>query len=448
MSMTNICSGRSLLHCGVSVVVLVSIFVSGMVMAAGAEQAVHDEQHKLGAPQDLFYFAMQAGMDTVLLPPEEQHRRDTRANQLFFGPWQQARPRVKAAQFKDNLLKKARGYHMEKPWSQTAWNELLKAANVSGYPSPLGPAIVTRHTDLRAMPTASPLYLEPTTQAAMDFFDFFQYASLPLGTPVFVSHTSVDKNWLYVEYPLVPGWVRAGDVALVSKSFYKAYAHGSYAVAVQDNISLVFDSGHAAGTTHVGSVFPRAQGQDRILVPVRQEDGTARMESLSPPVGTVVPKPLTLTPANLARIGNVMLGQSYSWGGCDQLRDCSLTTRDLFLPFGLWLPRNSRAQLNSNAKKLTHLSPEARKAAILREGKPFMTLLGFPGHVGLYVGTYENEPVMLHNILGLRTSKAEEFYRHIIGKCTLSTLEVGKNDPQMALQETLLERLNAMRHLQ
>lgn len=446
MSMTNVCLSRFLLRCCAALlgVVLVSAAASGMVMAASA---VSNEQHTLGAPQDVLHFAMQAGMDTALLPPEEQNRRDTRANQLFLGPWQQSRPSVKTKQFTENLLKKARGYHMETPWNQTKWNALLTAANVSGYPSPLGPAIVTRHTDLRAMPTANPLYLEPTAQAAMDFFDFFQHASLPLGTPVYVSHASVDKNWLYVEYPLLSGWVRASDVALVSKSFCKAYAHGNCAVAVQDAVSLSFDSGQPAGTTHVGSVFPLAKEHDRILVPVRQEDGTARMESLSPPAGTVVPKPLKLTPANLAKIGNAMLGQPYGWGGSGQLRDCSLTTRDLFLPFGLWLPRNSRAQTNSNTKKLTQLSPEARKAAVLREGKPFMTLLGFSGHVGLYVGTYANEPVMLHNILGLRTNKAEEFYRHIIGKCTLSTLEVGKNDPHMELRETLLERLNSMRHL-
>ncbi|MEG2173286.1 MAG: SH3 domain-containing protein [Desulfovibrionaceae bacterium] len=448
--MTNFCVSRMVLRvCGL-MCALILICVSSPVMAVGDRaDSTPEAQNPLGAPQDLWYFAKQAGMDTVLLPLEEQTKRDARTNQLFFSPWQQGRPSVKAKQFQANLLKKARGYHGETPWSQAAWNTLLKVANVSGYPSPCGPAIVTRHTDLRAMPTAQPLYLEPTAQAAMDFFDFFQYASLPLGTPVYVSHVSADTSWLYVEYPLVSGWVRAEDVALVSKAFCRAYAHGSYAVSVQDAVPLVADSGELVGTSYVGSVFPRAQEPDRIFVPVRQADGTARVESLSPPAGTVVPKPLTLTPANLARIGTAMMGQPYGWGGCNQLRDCSLTTRDIFLPFGLWLPRNSRVQVNSGRyKKIDHLSPEARKRTVLHEAKPFMTLLGFPGHVGLYVGTYADQPVMLHNILGLRTHKAEEFYRHIIGKCHLSTLEVGKNDPQMELSETLLERLRALRHLE
>ena len=407
------------------------------------------EADVLAAPQDLALFAAQAGENRLLLSPAEQAQRDQKANSLFFGPLSQTRPSLHAKRFGTIFPRKPRGYHMDRLWTADEWNALIHQAHIEAYPTPKGPAVVTRHTDIRSMPTDRPLYLEPTPEPAVDFFDFFQLASIPLGTPVYVSHTSRDGQWLYVEYPLLNGWVRALDVAVITRSLSKAYANGRYAVVVRDQVSFVAADGSPLGTAHMGSVFPFAEGDaGPLLVPVREADGTARLERVLPPEGSVLPKPLPLTPANLALLGNRMLGQPYAWGGSGQNRDCSLAVRDLLLPFGIWLPRNSRAQTQSRgAANLARLSPQARKAHILRHGKPFLTLLGFPGHVGLYVGSHKGEPVMLHNILGLRTNTPETFYRHIIGRCVLSTLEAGKNVPQLLLEESLLQRLHNLRVL-
>lgn len=413
----------------------------------------------LRVPQDTAVFAAKIGPDKPLMTAELQATHDARSNRLFFGPWQMARPSVKAKQFQENILKKPRGYHLDTPWTAQDWALLHTNIQAGAYPTPQGPAIVVRHTDLRAMPTHEPLHLAPTPTLAMDFFDFFQYASLPLGTPVYVSHTSRDGQWLYIEYPLLTGWVRSADVAPVSRSFIKNYMNGNYAVVVRDNLRLVSksmdigekgNSGADLGTSHVGAIFPLAHKALplEILVPVRGADGTATVERVRPAEGSVQPKPMPLTPGALARLGNEMLGQPYAWGGSGQNRDCSLAMRDLFLPFGLWLARNSRFQVNSGSFiNVEKLSPEARLTKIVREAVPFMTLLGFPGHVGLYVGSYEGQPVMLHNILGLRTGNEEEMYRRIIGRCILSTLEVGKDVPEMQLEESLLERLRSVRTL-
>lgn len=403
-----------------------------------------------GVAQDLTPFAQQAGQDMLLLPLAEQAERDARSNQLFFSPWQQSRPSLSAKDFRGHILRKARGYCMDEPWSAQAWKSLTDNTNSVAYPAPRGPAIITRHADMRSMPTDKPLYLEPTTQAAVDFFDFFQHASLAWGTPVYVSHASADGKWLYVEYPLLSGWVRTTDVALVSRDAARSYAKGPFAVVVRDG-SPLDSAGQGGGDTkaYIGAVFPYADAaREEIIVPLRNSDGTARMVRVRPPHGVVLPKPLPLTPAALTELGNQMLGQPYGWGGIDRNRDCSLAMRDLFLPFGIWLARNSRTQVEVKPfRKLATLSSAERKATLVREGVPFMTLLGFPGHVGLYVGVQDGEPIMLHTILGLRTSNAEQYFRHIIGKGILSTLEPGKEQPALQLRETLLERMRAMRHL-
>lgn len=430
----------SRLLCGLAL----CLCLTSLPFSAGAAPS---EAAILRAPQNMEPFAEAAGRDRLLMPPEEQAERDRRSNQLFFSPWSQARPSLNAARFRDQLPRKPRGYNLDVPWSAEAWQALHHNIRAEAYPSPLGPAVITRHTDLRAMPTDAPQFMEPTPVPAQDFFDFFQYASLPLGTPVYVSHVSRDGQWLYLEYPLLSGWTRARDVALVSRSFARAYATGRYAVAVRDHVVLNDKEGTALGTTHMGSVFPfGGEDPDSVWVPVRAASGEARMASVRPPQGALQPKPLPLTPGRLAELGNRMLGQPYAWGGSGENRDCSLAMRDLFLPFGIWLPRNSRGQAGGDIQ-LASLSPAARKARILKDAKPFITLLGFVGHVGLYVGTHEGEPVFLHTILGLRTNNEEEFYRHIIGKCILSVLEPGADIPEVQIEQTLLERMLSMRRL-
>lgn len=437
------------------------------------------ERDILGVQQDVLPFARKAGLDTVLLAPDEQAKRDARTNQLFFSPWQQARPSLSPKDFRAHILRKARGYCMDIPWSAEEWKNLTRNTNEAAYPAARGAGIVTRHTDMRSMPTDKPLYMEPTDTPAVEFFDLFQHASLALGTPVYVSHVSADGNWLYVEYPLLTGWVRTADVALVPRAMARAYAKGPYGVVVRDgtrlDISLeaqlaasadantppqvvdaASDSAISAvivrptGLTYIGSVFPYADAaQDEITIIARNADGSARVEKVRPPKGSVLPKPLPITPAALADLANQMLGQPYGWGGINHYRDCSLAMRDLFLPFGIWLARNSRAQVQvTGYRKLSAMQPAERKAALLRDGIPFMTLLGFPSHVGLYVGQQDGEPIILHTILGLRTHNPDKVFRHLIGKCVVSTLEAGKNQPEVQLRESLLEYLRAMRHIQ
>ena len=99
-----------------------------------------------------------------------------------------------------------------------------------------------------------------------------------------------------------------------------------------------------------------------------------------------------------------MVGQAYGWGGSLADRDCSATIRDLFVPFGLWLPRNSSKQAKQGTViPLSDLSPNQREKFLVEKGVPFLTLVRIPGHIMLYIGTHEDRAVVLHTIWGLRT---------------------------------------------
>ena len=88
-----------------------------------------------------------------------------------------------------------------------------------------------------------------------------------------------------------------------------------------------------------------------------------------------------------------MMGQPYGWGGYLFNRDCSLAMRDLFVPFGVWLPRNSSAQAKAwQYISFVKASPAGKEGIIKDEGVPFATLLWLRGHITLYIGTYKANP--------------------------------------------------------
>ena len=76
-----------------------------------------------------------------------------------------------------------------------------------------------------------------------------------MGTPLFITHTSRDGQWYFIECPVAAGWVDASDVALVDDDFIRRYKTGSYAAIVRDKVML---PGSQCGQVNIGTVLPLA----------------------------------------------------------------------------------------------------------------------------------------------------------------------------------------------
>jgi cell wall-associated NlpC family hydrolase len=102
--------------------------------------------------------------------------------------------------------------------------------------------------------------------------------------------------------------------------------------------------------------------------------------------------------------------------------------RDMFAPFGIWLPRNSADQAREGGTfiDLSNLSPEDREMMILKHGIPYLTLIWRRGHIMLYIGSHEGTPLIFHNFWGVRT---KDFLgrggRIIVGHAAITTLQPG-----------------------
>lgn len=159
--------------------------------------------------------------------------------------------------------------------------------------------------------------------------------------------------------------------------------------------------------------------------------------------------PLAATPRRIAQVADRMMGQTYGWGGIDDKRDCSSMVRDLFTPFGIFLPRNSSAQAKAGpTMSLEGLTPAQKEEALLSRGIPFLTLVWMRGHIMLYVGEFQGRPAVYHNIWGLRTLEPDgREGRLVLGRAVITTLRAGEEVPEVKPERLLVNRVLALTFL-
>ena len=402
-------------------------------------------------PQDLNAYAAAVGSDKPLLDAWQQAAQDARFNRIFFGPWEMGKTSMRKRDVAA-IFHKARGFkYGNVRWNQNEWDAISRNAHLSAFPSRAQAAIIVRNADLRERPTHEARFSEPTPDPRANPFDYFQYSLLPPGTPVFVAHTSLDGRWHFVECPVAGGWVDAEDVALVDENFKSLWRNSRYAALLRDKVILPGTGRNGDDSqANIGAILPLAgensDGGLRVLAPIRGADGMARSAEITLRGGDAAPKPLPLTAGNVARVGNAMMGQRYGWGGMFGERDCSALTRELFTPFGIWLPRNSAAQARSGVvQPLDGLSAEEKEALILANGIPFLSLVGMRGHITLYVGNYKGRAAIFHNVWGVRIiENGDDNARFILGRAVVTSITPGAELKNLYRPVRFVDRLRTL----
>ena len=301
------------------------------------------------------------------------------------------------------------------------------------------PAIALAEADVRVLPTATPLY--PSRNSARGERgllkqDVLQNSALKPGEPLAVYGTSKDAKWLFIASGTVVGWVPTGKVASVDDEFIESYVYSDHAVIVRDNVPFHDAKGVKLCTAKLGTILPR-DGAD-VLLPVRGKNGMATTMRHRSESGVAPRFPIPFTPRNAADAIDRMMGERYGWGGLDGLRDCSAMTRDYFTLFGVWLPRNSGDQAKTGASiPLRNIPVETRPKTIVENGVPFATMIHMPGHIMLYLGVYDSQPIVFHNVWGVRTIlPGGKVGRTVIGRAAVTSLRAGaeiRNRPESSL---------------
>lgn len=307
--------------------------------------------------------------------------------------------------------------------SKEWFDNLIANTNFEQYNLNIKKAITLKNTNVRVMPTNSPFFYNPSLPGEGFPFDYNQNSLLKINTPLIVSHLSIDRAWAYVESHFVGGWVDINSIAFVDEGFIKEFKTSNYFISIKEKFPIydpIFRE-----YVKIGTIFPK--NGEKYIIATNDENQNAKITYIDLNSDEAEKMPIKFNSENRVKILNSLLDEPYGWGGLLNNRDCSSFTQDYFAVFGKHLHRNSKAQTtNGNYLDISNLTLEEKKDFIRKNAVPFSTLVYLKGHIMLYIGHKESEPLVAHNIWSIRLKdKNNQEFRHIIGKATLTTLEPG-----------------------
>ena len=394
-------------------------------------------------PQDIGQFASAVNEP---MATGEQAQVMQQFHERYFAPWTAAGPLfnvdIVTAQVKLLATKTWYGENRQTVEPERM-QKLLTLADLDRLPSMNQLGVVIHPAFIRILPTVRPFYEAPD-----DFpFDHLQFSEIKPNEPVRILHATKDGAWLYIETSSANGWVEPGAVRFIEKSLQKRVSDAAQVVVVSDFAILQTERGDVLPQPKIGTLYPLVKEEpDHWLVDVAVA-GVGRFAALATAriaKSDARRHPLPFNPETVTLIGNELLKTPYGWGELYRDRDCSATTRDFFLAFGIWLPRNSLTQITSGPfVPLANLSSADKEHRIREQGIPFRTLLHQKGHIMLYIGLHEGKPIILHTAWAVRYKREDcPENKFIIGRTVLSTLEAGKELPLS--KGTTLDRLDGM----
>ncbi len=402
-------------------------------------------------PQDAKAYLNPNCATQKLILPQEQQKLDQNFNQKFFAPWHQRESHApkRIIQWSFGVYSNNLGYGENQQPHSIQWiNELLKSADLSSYPNTQRPAITLRNTSLRVLPTDKPHFNDSNIAGEGYPFDNLQNSILWANTPIFVSHLSTDQSWAFTESSIAHGWINIRDIAFVDDRFIEKWQNHSTIALVEDGVSVIDEIGLFRFKGNIGAIFPKIgeNGKNyRILIAIGNENHQALMKQANVSKEVAVEKPLPMSPTTMTPVINQLLMKPYGWGGLYENRDCSSLLKDLFTPFGLWLPRNSAHQAKvGNFISLTHLNAQEKEKRILSDGIPYKTLLWKQGHILLYMGQFQGKALVFHSLWGIKTWKEGKEGRKVIGHSVITTLSPGNELSEVRNEDNLLENLIGM----
>ena len=369
----------------------------------------------------------------------------------YFEPWHWNKPpeTLESIQwpFTSYTADKMYGENLQK-LPQSWFDTMYEASNFDAYGTVNLPAISLHFSHLRNFPTQKPAFMDPN-QAGEGFpFDYIQNSGIHANEPLFISHYSKDGAWVYVFTSYATGWLRSYEIALIPKKYTQRWMDAQQVYLTNDTQALYNEDGNFVFYSRLGMTLPLIKEYKDHYKLLSVTQGKFN-RAIYTPINIAKPMGnkgvLLLNRKNLSLIGDAVFHSHYGWGGLYEERDCSSTIRDLFAPFGIWLPRNSKQQSQIGKQiSLKNLSDQEKLDLIRKEGRPFETLLYRKGHILLYLGTYDGEVMVLHNMWGIKTKYKDQTGRIIVGKTVISTLRLGEEQNYADKNNTLLKKIESM----
>ena len=404
--------------------------------------------------EDLYRFPQEIEVYTKksALTHKRLYEAQKRFDENYFSVWSYKRPPESSftARWPFRVYSQGYSYGENLQLLEPAWfDEMLEKANFRSFGKVSGYGLTLHFSSLRNFPTQKPLFRDPNRAGEGFPFDYLQNSAIHANEPIYISHYSTDKAWVYVYTSYASGWLPSHSIVFMNKKERKKWQRNKPVYLLKEKVALTDTEGHFLFYSRIGMRLSLIKKRGlytyvRAVAPGafnRPTFVTVRLKN-----SDVTTTPLLIDQENLTRITAGVMQSNYGWGGLYEERDCSSTLRDIFAPFGIWMPRNSRQQSQIGKQiPLDDLNATAKEALIKEKAVPFETFLHRKGHIMLYLGTYDDNIMILHNMWGIKTvDDNEEEGRVIVGKVVISTLEIGSEQNGYDYNSSLLPSLDSM----
>ncbi len=334
------------------------------------------------------------------------------------------------------------------PLEQSFFDEMYENSNFDAYGTLNKKAVTLGHLNIRAFPTVEPLIKDPSIAGEGFPFDYLQNSTVSANKPIFVSHYSKDKAWVYIFSSFASGWVKSNEIAFIDKQYTDLWQQAKQVLITKENVSIFSSEGDFLFKSRIGMMLALIDEDENnytvlAIAAYKNSEPMYLQASVSKKIASK--EILSFTKDNIENIISEIANSNYGWGGMYNQRDCSSTLRDQFSVFGIWLPRNSSQQSRvGKIISLEKLTDEEKINLIKKEAIPFQTLLYKRGHIVLYVGTYKDEIIIFHNAWGIKTKKDGVEGRIVVGRSIFSTLKLGKDQEYYDEDGEILRNLKSM----
>lgn len=391
------------------------------------------------------YMSLKVPQNVAILPkfsPSTQILDAQNYKNRFFAPWNKNTPKPSEKEVFwafENYLSKNYYFFNKRAIPKSFFKKAISNANTKAFLSLNQKAIITQNTPLKNLPVSTAILQEPFKDGEGIPFDYALDSVLNFATPVLISHYTQDKRYAFVQSEAGWGFVQSAHLQTLSNSQSEHYKKAKFITPLVERSLVYDDNGEFVFEARVGAIYPYETLKNGVYY------GRVGGINFQIPQSNATEFPLEFDDERLKNQITQLLNRPYGWGGYDDERDCSALLKDIFAPFGLYLPRNSFAQSMAWERfDISALSNSQKNALIKRYGKPYETLLYLKGHIVLFVGVVNGENLVFHSIWGVRT---KEDGRILIGKSVITTLDIGKDDKRVGKEDLLLSRFEAISFL-
>lgn len=283
-------------------------------------------------------------------------------------------------------------------------------------------AVTIRNADIRVLPTEKPFFKDPSLAGEGYPFDYLQNSRIYISTPIKLLYETQKKDYYFAKTPVGYGWIDARSVAFTDLSFEDGFRSSQLFAPLTDKESLCDENGFFVERINIGTLLPNG------YYPAKDNSGKA-VWKLYAENKYLHKVPTAPNEASVALVAYSLYGEPYGWGGYLDNRDCSMFLRDIFVSFGVFLPRNSADQA-AGYTDISDMGKEAKKEYIKTNAKPWRSLVYLKGHIMLYVGVnYYGELLVMHDAWGIKSFESGKEGRKMLGGIVVTTMEEGKGEP-------------------